>query len=477
MMALLAMLGVAFCLSWAMGFRIDWNDGKLTQVALMQFNSFPTGATIDINGQALSSKTPTRFNVKTGETTIIMSKQDYRSWHKTVDMLPSGVVWLSYVRLIPTSIVTDAAKDFSAVVEMRESPDKKWLLLRHSNDSRGKEGALYPETAREKYLEKPFTLTLANISDPKKIQFSDLTIPSDDITKPTDSQPERFSIVEWDPGSHFILIKHTVGKMTEYLRLDRTRPGIVKNLTRDFGMQISDPHFSGTSGNVFFALTGGSLRKFDYGNNTASVPLVSNVQNYRPYENGRLAFVSTETKNGKTTQSVGIYNDGRVTTIKTYPKDESTIVLLTRFNNMDYLVIARNGNVAIFPKPLEQDDKLQPTYLNSSTGIDWLDTSPNGRFILAGHEGKLISLDLDTMLDYSFEVQGVDDAPQWLDNSHIVSTTGGTVTFIEFDGQNREDIVGANGRVVLSRDGKYLFSISDTLNGSAVLQRSKMVLD
>ncbi|MCL2174345.1 PEGA domain-containing protein [Candidatus Saccharibacteria bacterium] len=475
-MASVAALGVVFCLAWAMGFRIDWHSGKLTQVALLQFNSFPTGAVVDINGQTLSSGTPTRSTVKTGETNVIMSKPDYRSWQKTVNMLPSGVVWLNYVRLIPTSILTDTTKEFAAVIEMRESPDRKWLLLRHSDNDRCQDGLVCPEMLRDESLTRPFSLTLVGIANPRDVSLMNLTIPSDKITWPAVGEEEKFSIVEWDQGSRYILIEHTINEMTEYLRLDRANPGAVKNLTHDFGMQISDPHFSGTSGNVFFALTGTDLRRFDYGNNTASAPLASGVENYRPYENGRLAVVSIETKDDKTTESVGIYNDGRVTVLQTYATVEPTLAVLTRFNGIDYLAIARGDQITIYPRPLDQDDKIQPLYLDSPDGVDWLDTSPDGQFILAGREGQLLSFDLDTSLSYAFAVTGQNQAPQWLDDSHIVSTSGEMITFIEFDGQNREDIVGARGRVVLSRDNKYLFSIGDTLSG-AVLQRSKLVID
>jgi hypothetical protein len=454
-MALLAMFGIVICLAYAMGFRIDFNDGKLTQVALLQINSFPTGATVDINEKALSAKTPTRSNVKTGETTVIMSKQGYRSWSKTVNMMPSDVVWLNYARLIPNSIVTDTAQNFAVISEMRESPDKKWILLRHSDK-----------------------LTLVDIGDPKNVKVSDLTIPSDVITLPAADQEkiEKFEIVEWDQGSRFILIKHTVGDTTEYLELDRSKTDIAKNLSRDFGMPISDPHFSGTSGNVFFALTGTDLRKFDYGNNTTSVPLASNVQSYQSYENSRLVFVSSETKDDKITQSVGVYNDGRVTVAKTYFEFEPTLAVLARFNNVDYLAIARGSKLTVYPRPLDQDDKLKPIYLNATGVIDWLSISPNSQFILVGRGDKLASLDLDTMKNHSFEVKDLKAAPQWLDDNHIISNYDDHITFIEFDGQNRENIVGARGRVTLSRDGKYLFSISDAAGG-AVLQRSKLVID
>lgn len=498
MMALFALLGVAFCLAWAMGFRIDLNDGKLTQVALLQFNSFPTGATVDINGQSLSSKTPTRANVKSGETSVIMSKEGYRSWRKTVNMLPSSVVWLNYARLIPNSITTDTTRSFAGLSEIFESPDKKWLLLRHSDNNRYPDGQAAVEIPRETYLAMPFSLTLADISNPENVRFSELTIPSDKITWPADGEKEFFSIVEWDKGSRFMLIKHLVGETTEYLELDRANAGVVKNLTRDFGLAIDRPHFSGTSGNVFFGLTGGDLRKFDYGNNTASAPLVSNVKDYHLYENGRIALLTEEITDGncplcpenaicepcageKITQTVGIYDDGRLTTFKTYDDNLTFSARLTRFNNVDYLVVARGEKVEIYPKPLDLDGAASKTYyLEISGGVDMLEISPGSQFVLAGEfasgEQKMASFDLDTMTAYSFKLAGPSGDFQWLDNSHLVSTSDNRITLTEFDGQNSEEIVSASGRVSLSRDGKYLFSIGESAGG-ATLQRSKLVID
>ena len=131
-MTLAAAFGVLISLAWAMGFRFDFNGGKLTQVALIQFDSFPSGATVRINGVPIESKTATRANVRSGENNIEISKIGYRAWQKTVSLNPSEVLWLDYVRLIPNSITTDQVKTFSGIAEMLESPNRHWLLIRTS---------------------------------------------------------------------------------------------------------------------------------------------------------------------------------------------------------------------------------------------------------------------------------------------------------------------------------------------------------
>ena len=274
-MTLAAVFGVLLSLAWAMGFRFDFNGGKLTQVALLQFDSFPNGATVKINGETLSSKTTTRENVQSGENTVEITKTGYRSWQKTVTLDPSEVRWLDYIRLIPNSITTDQIKSFSTVSEMLESPNQHWILLRTSDNER---------------TNNAYVLTLADISDPKNVRFSDITISANDITAPTSGQTEKFSIVEWDMGSRYILLKHQVGDTSEYLRIDRENPTMTSNLTKTFGLDISSPHFSGTSGQIFFALTGSDLRKFDASNQTASAPLATGVQSYQLTENNMISF-------------------------------------------------------------------------------------------------------------------------------------------------------------------------------------------
>lgn len=460
-MTLAAVFGVLLSLAWAMGFRFDFNGGKLTQVALLQFDSFPTGATVKVNGSTLSGKTTTRENVQSGENNVEITKKGYRSWQKTVNLSPSEVRWLDYIRLIPNSITTDQVKTFSNISEMLESPNQHWLVIRSSDNER---------------TNNFYRLTLADISDPKNVRFSDIVIDPNEITAPASGQSEKFSIVEWDTGSRYLLVKHQIDDMIEYLRVDRENSTTTSNLTKNFGLDISYPHFSGTSGQIFFALTGSDLRKFDASNQTTSTPLATGVQSYQLTENNMISFVSTETKDNKTIQTVGIYNDGQVKTIKTYDKIEKTQVGVTRYRDKDYLAIARGETVAIYPSPLDENHASNAIYLNSPGGIDWLDFSPSGRFIIAGYQNKLVDFDIDTNDNYSFELGEVDGPPQWADDTHIVDISGNVVRLVEFDGANSEDIVSGSGRVTLSRDEKYLFSL-DTTGNSASLQRSKLYVD
>ncbi|MCL2037642.1 PEGA domain-containing protein [Candidatus Saccharibacteria bacterium] len=455
-MSLAVLVGAAFSLAWAMGFRFDFESRQVSQVTLLQLGSFPTGADIDINDRRLSSRTPARTNIKSGQVTVNMSRDGYRPWSKTVEALPSTVRWLTYARLVPENVQTESIKNFDQVDQMIASPDGRWLLIHTTPNSR--------------------ELTLADTNDPRKIQFSTLTIDPIQVATPTEDQAESFAIVEWDQGSRYILLKHVIGETTEFLRLDRKNPTETKNLTRDFNLNIREPHFSGTSGNVFFALTDTDLRRFDFSGGTVSAPLVSHVQNYRAYKNGRLAYVSLEIKDEQVKQTVGIYDDGQVQVIKTYAEEASMIAEFKEYNNNYYLAVARGEAVAIYLNPLDTSNKSLPIVLSSPGGINLMSFSPTGRFVMAAHENKIVSYDIETDEGYSFEFGENVGALNWIDDFHTVDISGGSISLVEFDGANRQRIVSGRTTAVLSTNGKFLFSLSDAAGG-VVFQRSKMVID
>ena len=456
-MALATVIGVIICIGWAMGYRFDLQKG-LSQVALLQFNTFPTGASVDVNGERLTARTPTRSNVETGETVVKMLRNGYRDWSKTITSLPSTVRWLDYVRLVPNNVRTESIHTFASVEDIIQSPDRKWAVVL-TNTTAG-------------------SMVLMNIDDPEDVKYEDVELDSEKVSN---GDNQVYKLLEWDNDSRNILIEHRYGDgQVEHLEYD-CQDRKTRNLTRDFGMNLSQPHFSGTSGDVIFALTGSDLRKIDYGNNSISAPLATNVTDYVLYSNSRIAFVSKVTADDKTTQTVSIYDDGKVKNIKSYDDDDKTMIDFSRVNDVDYLAIARGETVAIYPDPLDSltqsPDNVSTdiAYLSSPGGIDWMEMSRNGRFVLAGRGHKVVSYDIETTENYSFEMER-EGEPEWLDDYHLLDVRNGVITMIEFDGQNDEHIVSGRLPAFLSDNSEYVFSLDD-ISGGVVLQRSSMLAE
>ncbi|MCL1877203.1 PEGA domain-containing protein [Candidatus Saccharibacteria bacterium] len=469
-----------FCLFWAMGYRFDFASGKVSQIALLQFDSFPNGASVEVDGEKIPAATPTRtrIDVESGKSVVRFTKEGYRTWQKTAKVRPGEVLWLNYARLIPNNITTETIKNFIDIKEISASPNLHWLLIRNSDNSRYEDSAVYPNQTTAQYYKIPFPLILADISDPVNVRFSTIKIPSEAITVPTvpNADTEKFSIVEWSKDSRYILINHFVNGKNEYVILDRENPNSARNLTRDFNILASEMHFSNRN-NLLIALIGSELRELNTDDSTYKL-IASNVQSFSIYDN-RVAIVTITSRDGESIQMISIYDGNKIRDIKNYEPRKAdalppTIVRLAHFENRDYLAIAREEIVTIYRDPLNQGVG-KPIYLSSPGGITWLSISPKHQFIVAGHDDKVVSYDMDTNKNYSFEAASL-STPIWLDESHLVLNHNNQIQIIEFDGANRESIVSGHGHAVLSENQKYLFSL-DSFDSGMILQMSKMVVE
>lgn len=469
--------GVIFSLFWAMGYRFDFGSGAIKQVAKLQLGSFPSGADVDINGARLPAATPTAPHVEAGKNTIKFSRKDYRPWQKTVNVVSGEVVWLNYARLIPNNITTETVRNFSDVKQMLLSPNKRWLLIRNSDNSRLRDGLVYvTDHTPTQHQDMSFPLILADISDPLNVRFVDIGIPSDKITAPTTRNVanEKFNIIEWSADSRYILIEHFVNDKVEFLRVDRENPDNTINLSQDFKISPTEMYFSDKS-NLLLALIDNSLRLIDL-NNTSQKVISDYVQNFTVANDGRLALATLESENDKLVQNVGIYDGATVRNIRSFDTDITNpiAVNLIRFDNNDYLVIGSGELVTIYRDPLGEK-MTEPIYLSSPGGIDWISVSPSQRFIMAGRSGKIVGYDLDSKKNYSFEISDT-TKPEWVDDHHLIINNNNQIQMIEFDGENRENIVGGFGHAILSSNEKFLFSLSN-FNDSVILQKSRLILD
>ena len=456
-MAIATVVGVIVCIGWAMGYRFDLMSGQLSQVALLQFNTFPTGAVVDINGASLSTRTPTRSNIKTGQTKVSMSLTGYRGWSKTVSALPSSVRWLDYARLVPQNVKTESVKTFTNVVDMLPTPDRKWAAVL-TNESTG-------------------DATLVDLADPKQIKFS--VIELSNLHLATDGE-SKFKIIEWDKDSRYLLVKHQLGDQTEYLEYDR-QDKITRNLSSDFGLELTELHFSNVGGDVIYTLTGTDLRKINYADKSISAPLATGVTSYVLLgDSGRIVYLSKKVDGSKTSQVISIYDDGKITKLRTYDDAKTTLIGFFRNNDIDYLAVGRGEMVSVYPDPLKcqrqsHDFNKSVAYLSSPGGIDWMKVNPTGRFVLAGKGNKVVCYDVETTENYSFELARRGE-PVWLDGYHLLDVKNGVLNMVEFDGQNAQHLVSGRLPAFLSANEKYLLSL-DSISGGAVLQRSQMVID
>ena len=485
-MTLAVAVGVILSLFWAMGYRFNFSDRQISRVALLQFGSFPSNANIYLNDNRLSASTSARLNVEAGENTVRFSREGYRSWQRTVYLLPGEVRWLNYARLIPNTITTSMVREFPDIKQMLVSPDRNWLIIRTSDNYRHMDGTHESEATDE----APFLLTLADISNPQNVRFSYIEVPTNKAQIPNYYQIEKFEIIEWSSDSRYILVRHTIDESEEFLLIDRRNPNQAINLNRDLnqgntGIALHNVKFSANSGNGLWALFGydNCLVRIMPNNNFISDEIECGVKSFTVSSDNKIALISVESTNldydseseiEEKLQSVKIYDGRNVITIRERIESATLKIDITRFKQQDFLVISEGEVVTIYQGSI-QNLTRNPIYLSSPGGIDWLNISPSGRFIAAGREGRIVSYDLEVHSNYSFEISDTTSL-RWLDNYRLIANNNDQIQIVEFDGANRENIVSGFGNIALSRNERFLFSLSSQ-NGNVILQRSQLVLD
>jgi hypothetical protein len=141
---------------YSQGYRVDLEQKKITQVGAFFFEVIPTGAEIYINGK-LSKKTDGIFgtaltkNFLPGTYSVLIKKQGYHPWRKTLEIRPKGVTEAKHIILFPD------------VIEFRESTASMPLLLPPKGVlTRG--GELWVQRNGEEIFITRFSKEIKNIS-------------------------------------------------------------------------------------------------------------------------------------------------------------------------------------------------------------------------------------------------------------------------------------------------------------------------
>lgn len=458
-MTLSVLFLVVVCVFIILGYSVD-GGGQPEQGGLLQFRSFPTGATVSIDGAKQNFTTNGKKNASFGHHSVNMSLAKYRDWTKNFDLGRGELLWLNAL-LVPERITTSEIQPFDNLSNIKVSPDKKWIAV----------------------VEKPFEakLKLIDIRDEKNPKTTELLIP-ETIAKST-GPSDVFKIVEWDLGSRYILVAHTTGDKTEWLRLDRSDSANGRNISTLKNSTISDAHFIGTSGNLFYTLSAGLIHKIDLGSTDAPKVIAENVRSFQLYKDDRIAYISALPSQ----QSVNYYNgtQSKAYLVKNFKPDQTNVQsAVSSYFNDDYQAVSYGTTIEVVKNPLSGNQQVVAKF-NQASGVQWLYFSNNGRFVVAQNGSNLSVYDLERKQNFVFTIPSnpqytLDHHLKWLDDFHFISDVGGILTLFEFDGDNIETIgnVTQGYDITLSDNGKRLFYIgTNSVTGKLALQSSVMVVE
>jgi len=466
-MTLAVIVIVVFIGLFIQGYRFDSNEGRIEQYAMLQFNSNPAGANVSVSSKSINIQTPNKATVPAGKYDISMSKTDYETWTKTVDVKSGTLVWLNYALLVPKVLTVEPIVSFPEVSQTLESPEGHYILAKNRSDA------------------PIFNLIDINSGTTKT---TELTIPASVYSEATTvGLTHNFSIDKWDLGGRYVLIRHVYGDKSEWLVLDTQDANLTKNITRLFDFAISSISFSGTSGNIFYALGGNDIRKIDLSSETISRPLVSGVTSFSIFNSSVISYIGVGTT-GANQQVVGLYRDGddNPYVIQTIDKTDNLPinVSVARYFSQYYIAISDGKKVNILSGsyPISASDSSSLKILTSFTVdevIQNLSFSPTGQHILvqSGVYFASYNLEYQSLSSSIVAGNGTTSPLKWLNDNYLWSDRDGSLRIFEFDGLNVHVInsVVAGQTVILTSNGRYLYSFNQSGTGYQ-LQRVRMIL-
>lgn len=467
-LAVVAIVAVALLLS--MGFSVT-SDGGIEQTGLVQIHSMPTGATVEVDGNKVFSRTNLSRTLNAGEHSLSISKDGYDSWTKTIIMRSGVLLRVYYPRLFllnrEPEVVENLGEDFafysastdrtSILYAAKASPI--WKFINIKNDE-------------IKITELNLMEVLPGIVDDK-------------FTGEIDE-------VRWGSAGEYALAKVTCDGQTDWLMINLRDVKNSLNLTKTFGLNFTQVEMIGGAAGQLFVLENHQLRKINTSDQAISRVLLSDVQSFALNESNAVYVAERKDNDGTITKIVGIYKDGEKggTVVATADGSATVRVALSKFYgesfvsySIDDMFTSLYGNLPSYNPNSDGEASLNvlvkeitlssiPEYMSVS--------SDENQFVVMRRGNQYMVVDLDD--GRLFEYTAPSSVLHWLDEAMMYSVASEKLEVWDYDGTNRRvlvDLVNDDERtlmdcdVVIASNDKWLYYVVETDNG-LVLTREKI---
>ncbi len=426
-------LGAVILLYAAFGYGVD-RQGNVFQNGLVFLASTPDAAEVKIasvDGQrSQTAVTSDRLLLPAGKYNFEFLKQGYKPWQRTVDLRGGGVERLVYPFLFPEELKPEDASLYASVPGLvTESPDRNTILIQR------------PGSMLE------FDVYDANDSTKSSTSFS---LPDDLLTE---SSTQKLELVEWASNNRHLLLKHTYGKKTEYVIVDRESPSDSTNINKLFSMAPKRVMLRDKNPDqLYIHQADNTLLGADVSEKTSEV-VVKSALAFQPHGSDMLLYVASADDNAANNVGVYILTGDETFKIRELPESSKYLLDLAQFNG-NWLVAAgatSDDRVYVYRNPVNilKKNSTDPMFSIRTMRIEnpeYISFSANTQFI-AVQSGQ--SFDVYDALDdrqYHFtigtEFSKGSGRATWMDGHRLLTTTKGKVTVFDFDGSNYQTLTG-----------------------------------
>lgn len=445
-------------LYFALGYRFD-RSGHVTRTGLLLVDNRPEDSAVYINDKLKDGATPSRFVLTAGDYSLALKRDGYRDWSKQVAVAASGVREVAYPLLVPTKLSSKQIAEVDMPSLATQSPNHKLLLTHVPNASQMQLHELDPEKNKQTTVALPGSIKREN------------------------GQVGTFTEIEWALNNKHVLLLQTLPSgATHIVSLDVTKPQTAITLSSIYGDKTpSDVHYVGDKTDRIYGVKDGVLNQYSLEKNEI-IQLMENIRSYQPYSDDTILF----DRKTDTASEIGIWKDKETVIVQPgLPADAPSLLRYANYDDTFYFVVTNSSSstVTIYRDPLKKPilSKQLPLKTLIFKGATNLEFSDSSQFIMAQNGKDFLTYDLDDLLTYRvvlpFEV-----APgtklEWIDSAHMqVQAADGNVYLVEYDGQNRQELVASRAGTPLffSNDNEYLYQLINQENGKSKISSVSLV--
>ncbi len=420
---------------------------EVERQGLLQISSMPTGADVKIDGEgAWLQRTNTSKVLPSGEHTVTLSKDEYDSWSKTVNIKEGLLYRIGYPRLFLKEREKKPVYNSATATLATVSPDRNSMLLANNTTSW-----------------TLLSLDNENLS-PTRIDVSGVFSTDSSSTNLFKGQ---ILTANWSRDDEHILISSKKDSKVEWVILNVKNVSSSINLTRDFAANFENIKIIDNSANTLLAVVAGNLHKIDVSSRQISATLAKDVYDF-DFHDGLVVFSAKsedakkdtedeKAEDGKKPYYIGLLKlgDDKITELKT--TDLAAKLLISRFYDEKYITTIKNDLITMYSK-----EKFEEVLSNTlSFTPQKIRASYGGDFIVASDGNRIATIDMEAMEVIEWSVPAADFG--WLDNSMIYAVYDGELSVYDFDGLNHRALsnnVSSHFPVTITND-KWMYYFSD----------------
>ena len=470
----------------AMGFFVT-SSGKIEQSGLVQIHSAPTGATVELGGNVIFSRTNLSRSLTPGEHSLKLSREGYDSWQKNIKMSSGMLLRLYYPRLFLLNRKPEMALKLEKDPEFYlPSHDRAYILYAPGDSARW---------------------NLINIRDdePKVTQLDLTTILPGVVEGKFLGKVES---LKWNNSSDSVLVKVAYEGKAEWILIRLNDLSRSLNLTRTFGLDFTQVEMIDDSAAQLFALENQQLRRINTSDQSISRVLLNRVMSFANSKTN-VVYIALQTAGDQTaTKAIGVYRDGEKggTILLTVPENQVVAVAITRYYDDDYLAYAVEDelNVQYGVLPSYRENAQDTDFSGLSTLIDNVKLkatpvggfrlSPDGGYIVAAQGQRFTVMDLE--MGELIEYETMTPTLAWLNEAMMTAVVDDSLWVWDFDYTNRREMVRyvvensqsengpaemasitsisqdklANYPAVIANNGRWMYYLVETKTGLALMR-------